>query len=201
MNKLYVFAVILSLSVSAFAQKQVMNISLKDGSVKTFNVADINEMTFSEESEELSPAEKIAGQYSGTNTLEVGTLASYTVDIAPEITANEDGTVNFSYPTFEVPNTMMGNLTLGAVTVSNIPYVEAEGAFFLDYSAAGLKQHFTCVNPQGETSMDSDYVLGEGSTIKIAITEKGIKVTNPFKLGGMPFPLTATFEGEKKDAK
>ena len=53
------------------------------------------------------------------------------------------------------------------------------------------------MTPQGTTSMDSDYVLGAGSTIRIEITEGGIKVTNPFKLGAMPFPLTATFEGSK----
>ena len=95
----------------------------------------------------------------------------------------------------------MGNLTLGKLTISNIPYVEAEGAFVLDYSNAGLQQHFTCVNAQGATSMDSDYTLGEGSTIRIEATDEGIKVTNPFKLGAMPFPLTATFEGKKKEVQ
>lgn len=201
MMKLYIFAIALSLSMSAFAQQQVMHISLKDGSTQTFNVADINEMTFSEESAEESAAERIAGRYDGVNTLAVGTLATYTVDISTVITANEDGTINFSYPQYDIPNTLMGNLTLGELTISNIPYVEAEGAFVLDYSNAGLRQHFTCVTAQGDTSMDSDYTLGEGSVIRIEATDDGIKVTNPFKLGAMPFPLTATFEGEKENAQ
>lgn len=199
MRKLYTLAVVLFLSISAFAQNQVMHISFKDGSTQTFNVADINEMTFSEDGAAQTPAEKIAGKYDGINALAVGTLATYSVDIATVITANEDGSINFAYPKYDIPNTMMGNLTLGALTINNIPYVEAEDAFVLDYSNAGLQQHFTCVTAQGVTSMDSDYTLGEGSVIRIEATEAGIKVTNPFKLGAMPFPLTATFEGAKKD--
>ncbi len=200
MIKLYTFAIALSLSsISVFAQKQVMHISLKDGSTQIFNVADIREMTFSEENDAESPAEKLAGEYSGTNTLAVGSLAQYTVDITTVITTNDDGTINFTYPQYDIPNTLMGNLTLGTLTISNIPYVEAEKSFILDYSKAGMQQHFTCVTAEGVTSMDADYTIGEGSSIRIEATENGIKVTNPFKLGAMPFPLTATFEGEKKD--
>lgn len=197
MKKIYTFALALALAATATARTHVMTISLKDGSSQTINVADIDEMTFSEEGAEFTPAEAIAGEYTGTVTLAVGTLASYNVEIKPVITANADGSINFTYPQFDVPDTLMGNLTLGTVTINNIPYAEADGIFSLDYSAAGLKQHFTCVTPQGVTSMDSDYTIGEGSTIKIQATEDGIKVTNPFKLGSMPFPLTATFVGKK----
>ena len=196
MKKIYTAIVALSLATSVMAQIPVMHIELNDGSVQTFRIADIREMTFGEE-DESSLAEKIAGEYTGANTRAVGTLATYTVQIKPVITANEDGTVNFTYPQYEVPETLMGNLTLGTLTISDIPYVESENAFYLDYSDAGLQQHFTCVTPQGTTSMDSDYVLGAGSTIRIEITDGGIKVSNPFKLGSMPFPLTATFEGSK----
>lgn len=196
MKKIYTAIAALSLATSVMAQIPVMHIELNDGSVQTFKIADIHEMTFGEE-EEPSLAEKIAGEYTGANTMAVGTLATYTVQIKPVITANEDGTVNFTYPQYEVPETLMGNLTLGTLTISDIPYVESENAFYLDYSDAGLLQHFTCVTPQGTTSMDSDYVLGAGSTIRIEITDGGVKVSNPFKLGSMPFPLTATFEGSK----
>lgn len=196
MKKIYAAATALILASSALAQTEVMYISMKDGSTQTLRVADIAGMTFGEEAEP-SLAEQLAGEYTGTNTMAVGTLATYTVDLKPVITANEDGSVNFTYPQSEVSNTIMGNLTLGTLTISNIPYVESENAFYLDYSEEGLTQHFTCVNTQGATSMDSDYVLGAGSTIKIEVAEGGIKVTNPFKLGAMPFPLTATFEGTK----
>lgn len=196
MKKIYTAIAALSLATSVMAQIPVMHIELNDGSVQTFRIADIREMTFGEE-DESSLAEKIAGEYTGANTMAVGTLATYTVQIKPVITANEDGTVNFTYPQYEVPETLMGNLTLGTLTISDIPYVESENAFYVDYSDARLQQHFTCVTPQGTTSMDSDYVLGAGSTIRIEITDGGIKVSNPFKLGSMPFPLTATFEGSK----
>lgn len=197
MKKLYILALALTLSISAAAQAQVMRVTLNNGSTQTFPVTDISEITFGEE----TLAQKLAGKYSGTNTLAVGTLAKYEVDITPEITANEDGTINLSFPEYDIPNTMMGNLTLGAITLNNIPYVEAENAFFLDYSDAGLKQHFKCVTPQGVASMDADYPLGAGSSIKIEVTEDGIKITNPFKLGAMPFPLSATFEGKKQETK
>lgn len=198
MKRIYIIALTLSLAASAMAQKQVLNVSLNDGTTKTFNVTDIKEMTFNEEEErEPSAAEKIAGEYDGTVTLAVGALASYDADIKPVITANEDGSINFTYPQFNVPDTLMGNLTLGTLTISNIPYVESEGAFYLDYSDTGLTQHFTCVNAQGATTMDSDYALGEGSTIRVEQTSDGIKATNPYKLGAMPFPLSATFEGKK----
>lgn len=198
MKKIYTAIAALSLATSVMAQVPVMHIELNDGSVQTFKIADIREMTFGEEEEEEpSLAEKVAGEYNGVNTLAVGTLATYTVEVKPVISANEDGTVNFTYPQYDIPNTVMGNLTLGTLTISNIPYVESENAFYLDYSEAGLTQHFTCVTAQGITSMDADYPLGAGSTIRIDITDGGIKVTNPFKLGAMPFPLTATFEGSK----
>lgn len=197
MKKLYILALALTLSISAAAQTQVMRVTLNNGSSQTFHVGDIAEITFGEE----TPAQKLAGEYFGTNTLAVGSVATYNVDITPEITANEDGTINLSFPEYDIPNTMMGNLTLGAITLSNIPYDEAENAFFLDYSNAGLKQHFKCITPQGVASMDSDYTLGTGSSVKIEVTEDGIKITNPFKLGAMPFPLSATFEGKKKEAK
>lgn len=195
MKTIYFLALALSLSMSVSAQKQTMHLTLNDGTTQTFNVADIKEMTFSEDDQPL--AEVIAGEYSGSVTLAVGSIANYTVDIKPVISANEDGTVNFTYPEYVIPNTIMGNLTLGTLTIDNIPYVEEEGAFVLDYSNAGLKQHFTCVNAQGATTMDSDYTLGQSSVIRIEVAADGIKVTNPFKLGAMPFPLTATFEGNK----
>lgn len=196
MKKIYAAAVALTLAATAMAQNEVMHISLSDGSVQTFSIAEISEITFGE-AEEPSMAGKIAGQYTGTNVMAVGTLAEYSVALSPVITANPDGTIDYTYPQYDVPNTLMGNLTLGTLTIAGIPFVESENAFYLDYSDAGLTQHFTCVNPQGQTSMDSDYTLGAGSSIKIEITEGGIKVTNPFKLGAMPFPLTATFEGSR----
>lgn len=200
MKKTYFLALALSFSMSVSAQKQMMHVTLNDGTTQTFNVADIKEMSFSDEDNQPL-SEVISGEYSGSVSLAVGTIATYTVNIKPVISANEDGTVNFTYPQYDIPNTIMGNLTLGTLTIDNIPYVEEEGAFVLDYSNAGLKQHFTCVNAQGTTTMDSDYTLGESSVIRIEVTADGIKVANPFKLGAMPFPLTATFEGNKEVQK
>ncbi len=78
MKKIYTAIAALSLATSVMAQIPVMHIELNDGSVQTFRIADIREMTFGEE-DESSLAEKIAGEYTGANTMAVGTLATYTV--------------------------------------------------------------------------------------------------------------------------
>lgn len=166
-------------------------IKLTNGTTVTYSVDEVSEISFEE---------TIDGSYNGTQTIVINNTAAWTYvaeSIAVTITANADGTINVSYPEYTLPGTMMGDLTLGAVTVSNIPYDESKNAYYLDYGSLGLTQHFKCVTTQGVTSMDSDYVLGTGSAITVEKTDSGLKITNPFKLGKMPFPLVATFEGTK----
>ncbi|MDE5739791.1 MAG: hypothetical protein K2H92_05720, partial [Bacteroidaceae bacterium] len=42
---------------------------------------------------------------------------------------------------------------------------------------------------------DTDAPFTEDSEIEVKITETGIKIINTFRVGGMPFPIVATFEG------
>lgn len=194
MKKHIIAAIAIATATIANAQTEVLKIELNDGTTQTFAVENVKEMTFAVEGE--SPAEEIAGAYTGTNTVVVGGQFTYTTDLTATISANADGTVNFTWPQYNLTGTVMGDLTLGTVTIPNIPYDEAKGGFYLDYSDLGLTQHFTAMQ-NGTATMDKDYVLGTTSTILIEKSDTGIKVTNPFKLGAMPLPISATFEGTK----
>lgn len=192
MKKIYTIAAAMCMCLATNAQTEVMIIELTDGSTQTINVESIKEITFDTQDDEPT----MAGAYTGTNTLLVGGMYPYSTQLTAVIAENEDGTLDFTWPEYSLENTLMGNLTLGSYTISNIPYDESKGAYYLDYSAEGLQQHFKAEN-NGSTTFDNDYVLGTGSTILIEKTESGIKVTNPFKLGAMPLSISATFEGDR----
>lgn len=175
-------------SLSATAQNDVLKIELNDGTTQSIAVSDIKELTFG-----TAEGETIAGEYTGNDEVVVGTFDPYTAEnITCTIVENADGTINFTWPQYQLAGTVMGDLTLGTLTIPNIPYVAEKNAYYLNYSSLGLTQFFS-----NGTSMNQDYVLGETSEITIEVTADGIKVTNPFKLGRMPFPITQTFTGKK----
>lgn len=180
-------ALAVAMSFAANAQSEIIKIEFNNGEVQTFNVDDIKEIVFGE-----AQAPTIAGTYSGTEEIAVGNMATYSADIAVVITENPDGTINYTVPQTSFLGTVMGDLELGSITLEGIPYDEAKGAYYLDYSDKGWTQHF-----KSSSGLDSDYVLGATSEITITVTADGISVLNPFKLGNMPFDLTATFKGKK----
>lgn len=51
MKKLYIAAIAVTLAASAMAKTQLMHITLSNGITQTINVAEIKEMTFSEEAD------------------------------------------------------------------------------------------------------------------------------------------------------
>lgn len=135
----------------------------------------------------------MAGTYSGKITLTIAGQYNYDADIQIVITENTDGSLNLTYPQYQLSETMMGDLTLGSYTIKNIAWDEAKNAYYRNYSDDGLKQHF-----QSTQGMNNDYPLGNLSEITITKTnDGGIKIVNPFKLGAMPLPISATFEGKK----
>lgn len=195
MKKTIFSTLALAACLAAGAQTEVLRLELNDGTVQTFSVSSIKEMTFGEE--EISPAQALAGSYSGKMEVTVGGMFTYTNDaVECVITANEDGTVDFTWKPYSLSETVMGNLSLGECTIPNISYSEEKGGFYKDYSNDGLTQHFKA-EKDGTVSMDKDYVLGDSSTILIQQEGEGIKVTNPFKLGAMPMSLSATYQGTK----
>lgn len=183
------FAALTIASLTATAQNpELLIIDMNDGTTKTIPVADIKQLSFGTE----EPT-SMTGEYTGNNVVQVGSFDPYTAEsITCTVVENADGTINFTWPQYQLAGTVMGDLTLGTLTIPNIPYVEEKNAYYLNYSSLGLTQFFS-----NGTSMNQDYVLGETSEITVEKTADGIKVTNPFKLGRMPFPLTQTFTGKQ----
>lgn len=190
-----IFVALFGLAFSMQAQTEVLKITLNDGSVQTFDVADIKEMTF-ETTEEESPAEKYAGVYSGIQTMTVGGQFSYESEITCTLTANADGTLTVSIPEYNIAGTMMGDLTLGAMTVEGLVYDDSKKAFYLNYGGTGKMLHFKAVSG-GAVVFDSDYPLNEPTEMTVTLEGGKLNIENPFKLGQMPFSLSASFTGSK----
>lgn len=137
---------------------------------------------------ELTPAKEYSGTYNGTITLNVAGQYSYNADITCVITEGGDETITITFPEYSLAGTMMGDMTLGSVTVGNLTYDESKGGFFRSYGGEGITQ----------TMNGTAYPLNVPSSI-LVVREKDGKITieNPFTLGKMPLPLTATFSGKK----
>lgn len=99
-------------------------------------------------------------------------------------------------PTYELKNTVMGDLTLGTYTVKGLTYDEAKGGYYRDYKDDELKFHFTAVNG-GKTTMDGDYAFNSEKDNNILVTYSGTTVDdikNTFQMGTMPFGIVSTFK-------
>jgi len=129
---------------------------------------------------EASAASKVAGNYTGTTSLKVGSAMGPFVSatVGYTITANNDGSINVTASEEKYTGvTMMNNLTLGTYTVKNLAYDKATNSFSRDYSEDGIKVHFKMT-----------VTLAEDGTLTI---------TNNYKVGRMPFPISATYTGKK----
>ena len=148
---------------------------------------------------EASAASKVAGNYTGTTSLTVGGVfgpfTSATVEY--KVTANEDGSINVTASEEKYTGvTVAGNLTLGTYTVKNLAYDKATNSFSRDYSEDGIKVFFKSDNigkKEGE-----DYAFGKTSKMTVTFAEDGtLTITNNYKIGAMPFPISATYTGKK----
>lgn len=133
-------------------------------------------------------AEEYSGTYNGTITLNVASQYSYEADISCVITEGDNETITVSFPEYSLADTMMGNIKLGSVSVSNLIYDEAVGGFCRNYGGEGITQTMNGIT----------YPLNDPSTITVTKDKDGdLIIENPFTLGKMPLPLTATFNGRK----
>lgn len=183
-------AAIIALTTSA-AGEEVLHIRLNDGTSQTIAVADIQEMTF--DTAEADPTEGYTGMFSGTNTVAVGGMFTYSAEVTYDIRKGADGTITVCVPRYSLANTVMGDITLGAYTVEGLTWDDSRDAFVRDYGDDGLQMHFTAVK-DGTTSMDKDYSFNPGSEISVGRTAAGVRVVNKFKIGAMPFEITTSFE-------
>lgn len=148
---------------------------------------------------EASAASKVAGNYTGTTSLKVGpTMGPFvSATVGYMITANNDGSINVTASEEKYTGvTMMNNLTLGTYTVKNLAYDKATNSFSRDYSEDGIKVHFKATG--GMMERDEDYAFGKTSKMTVTLAEDGtLTITNNYKVGRMPFPISATYTGKK----
>lgn len=148
---------------------------------------------------EASAASKVAGIYTGTTSLKVGGVfgpfTSATVEY--KVTANEDGSINVTASEEKYTGvTVAGNLTLGTYTVKNLAYDKATNSFSRDYSEDGIKVHFK--SNGGSMNKDENYEFGKTSKMTVTLAKDGtLTITNNYKIGAMPFPISATYTGKK----
>ena len=148
---------------------------------------------------EASAASKVAGNYSGTTSLKVGPAMGPFVSatVGYTITANNDGTINVTASEEKYTGvTVAGNLTLGTYTVKNLAYDKATNSFSRDYSEDGIKVHFK--SNGGSMNKDENYEFGKTSKMTVTLAKDGtLTITNNYKIGAMPFPISATYTGKK----
>lgn len=144
---------------------------------------------------------RVGGTFTGTNNVNVGGEYNYSAEnVAQTVTVNADGSVNLTVSSYNLTGTVMGDLTLGQYTISNIPFNQQKGGFYKEYADGELKLHFKAVK-NGETTYDSDFLFNDKddspTSILIKPSETGVTVENKFWLGRMPFLITAVMDGTK----
>ena len=150
-----------------------------------------------DEPKQPSLTDEYVGEFSGRLTLNIAGQYDYDADIRILVSEGENETLNVTFPEYALSNTLMGNITMGTVTLENLTYDSSKGGFYLDYGEAGISQYFKAER-NGTVTMDSEYQLNAPSDIFVTKGEDGkIKVVNSFRIGAMPMPITATFIGHK----
>ena len=153
----------------------------------------------SDEDEPKQPSliDGYVGEFSGQLTLNIAGQYDYDTNIKVLISKGENETLSVSFPEYALSNTLMGDITMGSLTLENLTYDSSKGGFYLDYGEAGKNQYFKAER-NGTVTMDSEYPLNAPSDILITKNEGGqITVVNSFRIGAMPMPITATFVGHK----
>jgi len=132
--------------------------------------------------------------YTGSVSTMVGSAyGPYTNDAVNYlITNNADATLTVTICEYSLEETIMGSLTLGEYTVSNLTFDESRGGYYRDYTNDGLTMHFRA-EKNGTVSMDNDYTFEKkGGNILVTATENGFTIVNSFQPGVMPFQIVAT---------
>ena len=149
-----------------------------------------------DEPKEPSLTDEYVGEFSGQLTLNIAGQYDYDTDIIIIISEGENETLSIAFPEYELSETLMGDITMGSLTLENLTYDPSKGGFYLDYGDAGLSQYFKAER-NGTVTMDSEYHLNAPGDILVTKGDGKIKVVNSFRIGAMPMPITATFTGHK----
>ena len=151
-----------------------------------------------EEPHTPSSTDGYVGEFSGRMTLNIAGQYDYDADIRISVSEGANETLSITFPEYEVFNTLMGDITLGSLTLENLVYDSVKGGYCLDYGDAGISQYFKAER-NGTVTMNGEYPLNPPSDILVTKDKDGeITVVNSFRLGAMPMPITATFRGRMK---
>lgn len=197
MKKLFTLAIVTLFSAMS-AMAQTVTITKTDGSTVSYNAADIQSIVFSPAEAENS----IAGTYSGLDSINVGKMFPYKASEASTytITKNDDGSINLNLGEEHIPGTVMGDLTIGTYTISNIPSDGTDKVWTKKYKEDNVQFHFKCVDASGKTTIDKDYTMDKDvCEVKITLNGDGsILVENTYQMGAMPFVIYGTYVGKKQ---
>ena len=151
-----------------------------------------------DEPKQPSLTDEYVGEFSGQLTLNIAGQYDYDTDIRILISEGENETLSVTFPEYTLSNTLMGDITLGTLTLENLTYDSSKGGFYLNYGESGLSQYFKAER-NGAVTMDSRYPLNSPGDIFITRSEDGkITVVNSFRIGAMPMQITSTFIGRKQ---
>lgn len=150
-----------------------------------------------DEPKQSSMTDEYVGEFSGRLLLNIAGQHEYATDIRITISEGENETLIVTFPEYALSNTLMGDITMGTVTLENLKYDYSKSGFYLNYGETGIRQYFKAER-NGAVTMDSEYQLNSPSEILVTEDEDGkITVVNSFRIGTMPMPITATFTSWK----
>lgn len=142
-------------------------------------------------------------EYTGSISVMVGgSYGPYTnASVCHVLTTEADGTLTLTIPEYTLAATVMGDLTLGQYTVSNLAYDETRGGYYRDYTNDGLTMHFRAES-NGVATLDKDYTFEQkGGNVLVTFADDGTAtVVNSFQPGVMPFSIVSTFVGQPESA-
>lgn len=175
----------------ASAQNEKLIIKFTNGETYSCAVSDVDRMYF----EDDAPTNDINGTYTGAVEMVIGGQFKYQTTATCVISTKADGTIDLTIREYDIPGTVMGDMTLGAITITGIPFDEAKNAYFIEYGGENVTRHLKAVNG-GTVTMDKDYDVKAGSTVTISAQDGTVTLTDSFRIGSMPFPLVATFTAQ-----
>ena len=138
-------------------------------------------------------------EYVGENIVNVGgQFGPYKASVTHRIRTYVEESItklDVEIPAYTLLNTAIGDLTLSSYTVCGLEYDEERSGYFRDYSSDNLSMHFTA-SQNGIVSIDGNYPLSASgnNNLLVEITNGKVRITNNFKPGAMPFPITAVMD-------
>lgn len=169
-------------------KKAVKTFFLSMALVAVPSVAMVSCSKSSEPEVSVSLSEEYSGIYDGTISLNVTDQYSYKAALSNVIIKGDNETISVSLPEYSLAGTMMGDMTLGTLTIDGLKYDEAKGGFYRNYGGEGILQ----------TMNGTTYPLNPPAYILVVKDTYGnLTIENSFMLGKMPLPFTATFKEGK----